>query len=401
MVSDLLDNGIIRESDSPYASPILLVKKKNGEQRMCVDYRALNAKTIKDRFPLPHVDDFLDKLKGCRYFTSLDLASGYHQIQLEESSIPKTAFITPDGHFEYLRVPFGLCNAPAVFQRTINKVLGNLRYGKALAYMDDILLPSADFHSGLANLRLVFQSLRDAGLTLRLSKCQYFMEKVEYLGHEISSEGVQPGRRKTECVDRFPEPTDVRSVRQFLGLAGYFRKYIKDFAIIARPLTNLTKKDVSFAWGEDQHTAFQSLKTKLTSRPLLAIYDPELKTEVHTDASKVGIGGILLQAPPNGMFRPVMYYSRQTTKEEQRYHSYELETMAMVYTLKAFRIYLMGIQFKVVTDCNAIRTTLTKRDLVPRIGRWWLAIQEYKFDVEYRAGHKMSHADALSRNPRT
>ncbi|KAK9754786.1 RNase H-like domain found in reverse transcriptase [Popillia japonica] len=182
-------------------------------------------------------------------------------------------------------------------------------------------------------------------------------------------------------TNRFPEPTDVRSVRQFLGLAGYFRKYIKDFAIIARPLTNLTKKDVSFAWGEDQHTAFQSLKTKLTSRPLLAIYDPELKTEVHTDASKVGIGGILLQAPPNGMFRPVMYYSRQTTKEEQRYHSYELETMAMVYRLKAFRIYLMGIQFKVVTDCNAIRTTLTKRDLVPRIGRWWLAIQEYKFDV--------------------
>ncbi|KAJ3653992.1 hypothetical protein Zmor_013208 [Zophobas morio] len=399
IVKDLLENEIIQESDSPYSSPIVLVKKKNGEQRMCVDYRALNAKTVKDRFPLPHVDEFVEKLKGCRYFTSLDLASGYHQLQIEASSVPKTAFVTPDGHYEFLRVPLGLCNAPAVFQRTINKVLGNLRYGKALAYMDDILLPTEDIESGMANLRLVLQSLRTAGLTLRPAKCQFFMEKVEYLGHEISGQGIRPGKAKTVAVENFPTPTDVRGVRQFLGLASYFRKYVRDFAKIAKPLTILTKKDTVFTWGDEQRIAFDALKKSLTSRPLLAIYDPQLTTEVHTDASKWGIGGILLQRQRDGTVRPVLYYSRQTTKEEQRYHSYELETMAVVYTLKAFRIYLIGLKFKVVTDCSAIRATLSKRDLVPRIGRWWLSIQDYTFDVEYRPGHKMSHADALSRNP--
>lgn len=399
IVTDLLDNGIIRESSSPYSSPILLVKKKNGEQRMCIDYRALNAKTTKDRFPLPRIDDCLEKLKGCNFFTSLDLASGYYQIPMEEASVHKTAFITPDGHYEYLRMPFGLANAPAVFQRTINKVLGNLRYGSALAYMDDILVPSIDFASGLASLREVLISLKEAGLTLRLKKCCFFMEKVDYLGHEISSEGVQPGSRKTDAVSNFPTPTNVHTVRQFLGLASYFRKYINGFATIARPLTSLTKKDMAFVWKEEQQTSFKTLKEKLATRPLLAIYDSELATEVHTDASKIGIGGILLQRQKDNSLRPVMYYSRQTTKEEQRYHSYELETLAVVNSLKQFRVYLVGIYFTVITDCNAIRTTLTKRDLIPRIGRWWLSIQEFTFDIKYRPGHRMAHADALSRNP--
>lgn len=397
-VDDLLRNNIIRESNSPYSSPILLIKKQNGEFRLCVDYRALNSKTIKDRFPLPRVDDFLEHLKDCKYFTSLDMASGYHQIEMDEDSVSKTAFITPDGQYEYLRVPFGLANAPAVFQRTVNRMLGNLRYGKALAYMDDILLPGKDFNTGLENLRLVFVKLEEGGLTLRLSKCHFFMTRIEYLGHEISSEGIQPGKRNTEAVKKFPTPKDVRGVRQFLGLASYFRKYIKEFATIAKPLTSLTKKDVTFEWGAEQQNAFDTLKERLTSRPLLAIYDPVLPTEVHTDASKYGVGGILLQIQKDKKLRPVMYYSRQTTKEEQRYHSYELETLAVVNTLKNFRVYLAGINFKVVTDCNAIRSTLNKKDLVPRIGRWWLAIQEFDFQVEYRPGQRMSHADALSRN---
>lgn len=399
MIDDLLENKIVRESDSPYSSPILLVKKKNGEQRMCVDYRKLNSRTIKDKYPLPRVDEFLEKLKGSLYFTSLDLASGYHQIEMEEQAIPKTAFTTPDGHYEYLRVPFGLCNAPAIFQRAINKVLGNLRYGKVLAYMDDLLLPSSTFDLGLSNLREVLFSFKNAGLTLRLTKCHFFMEKVEYLGHEISKDGVRPGARKTEAVKSFPLPVNVHSVRQFLGLAGYFRKYIKDFATIAKPLTHLIKKDVQFSWGNEHQEAFEALKEKLVSRPVLAIYDPERQTEIHTDASKWGIAGILLQVQKDDTLKPVLYFSRQTNKHEQVYHSYELETMAVVESLKQFRIYLIGIEFKVITDCNAIRSTLSKRDLIPRIARWWLSIQEYTFTVEYRPGHKMLHADALSRNP--
>lgn len=401
IVENLESNGIIRESQSPYASPILLVKKKTNDWRMCVDYRALNAKTVKDRYPLPRVDEHLDRLAGCKYFTSLDLAAGYHQIPMSKSSIEKTAFITPDGHYEYLRMPFGLVNAPAVFQRTINHVLGPLRFTQALAYMDDILLPSSDIETGFESLRNVLNVFRDARLTLNMTKCHFFQSKVDYLGHEISECGIRPGTRKVEAVEKFPTPLSVHNVRQFVGLCSYFRKYIKGFSFIARPLTLLTCKGEAFVWGTEQQRAFKELKEKLVSRPVLSLYRPGAPTELHTDASKWGIAGILMQQHKDGSLHPILYYSRQTSKEEQRYHSYELEAMAVVYSMKHFRPYLLGFKFKVVTDCNALRTTMTKRDLIPRIGRWWLAISEFDFEVEYRPGTKMGHADALSRNPVT
>lgn len=399
IVQDLLDNDVIQESHSPYASPILLVRKKNGETRLCVDYRALNRKTLKDKYPLPRIDDLLDRLKGCQYFSSLDLASGYHQIPLDEESVPKTAFITPDGHYEYLRMPFGLVNAPAVFQRTMNEILGSFRFSTALAYLDDILIPSSDVENGLKALELVLGLIEQSGMTLRLNKCSFLQTSIAYLGHEISGEGIKPGAEKILAVTDFPTPKNVHEVRQFLGLSSYFRKFIYNFATIAKPLSNLTKKNASFVWSDTEKRSFDDLKQKLTTRPLLAIYDREAVTELHTDASKVGVGGILLQVQSNGELKPVQYYSRSTTKEEQNYHSYELETLAVVNSLKKFRVYLIGITFKIVTDCNALRSTLTKRDLIPRIGRWWLATQEYDFSIEYRAGSKMSHVDALSRNP--
>ncbi|KAJ3650016.1 hypothetical protein Zmor_021729 [Zophobas morio] len=398
IVKDLLDNGIIPDSHSPYASRILLVKKKTGEMRMCVDYRALNAKTIKDTYPLPRTDEHLDQLAGCEFFTNLDLASGYHQIPVAEKSIAKTAFITPDGHYEYLRMPFGLVNAPSVFQRMINHVLGPLRFTKAFAYMDDILVPSLSFEEGVDTLRNVFKVLKTAGLTLRLSKCYFFKRKIDYLGHEISKSGSRPGSRKIKAVEEFPIPTNVHEIRQFVGLASYFRKYIKEFANIVRPLTKLTKKNAVFEWSKSQQSAFDELKQRLITRPILALYNPSAETEVHTDASKMGLGGILMQRQSNNEMHPVLYFSRQTTKEEQRYHSYELETLAAVNSLKQFRNYLIGLKFTVITDCNALRTAMTKKDLLPRIGRWWLALQEYDFTVKYRPGAKMAHVDALSRN---
>lgn len=400
IVEDLLQNDIIQESESNYASPILLVRKKNGEQRLCVDFRALNNKTTKDKYPLPLIEDQMSILSGNKYFTTLDLASGYYQIPVAENSKHLTAFVTPDGHFEFKRMPFGLANAPAVFQRLINKILGARRFTFALAYMDDLLVPSTSIDEGFERLEEVLELLQQAGLTLKLPKCSFFNTEIEYLGYEISSSGIRPSERKILAVKNFPVPRNVHEVRQFLGLASYFRKFVKGFGEIARPLTTLLKKDSSWHWTTCENNSFTELKDRLIDRPILALYDPKLETELHTDASSLGLGGILMQWQRNPReLKPVAYFSRQTTPEERHMHSYELETLAVVCSLKKFRVYLLGLNFVVFTDCNALKTTLTRRDLIPRIARWWLQISEFDFRIEYRAGLKMTHVDALSRNP--
>lgn len=398
-IDELLQNDIIQESKSDYSSPILMVKKKTGEQRLCVDFRALNNKTVKDRFPLPLIDDQISNLSGNHFFTTLDLASGYYQIPMAEDSKHLTGFVTPDGHYEFKRMPFGLANAPAVFQRMVNKILGNRRFEYALAYLDDVLIPSKSVDEMFERLEDVLQLFREYGLTLKLTKCRFFDTTVSYLGYDISSEGVQPGEAKVLAVQEFPKPQNIHEIRQFLGLTGYFRKFIQGYGEIARPLTSLLKKEAVWQWSDTEDRAFSLLKQRLVARPLLALYDPTLETELHTDASSLGIGGILLQWQRDiRVLKPVAYYSRQTTPEERHLHSYELETLAVVCALKKFRVYLLGLHFKVFTDCAALRTTLTKRDLVPRIARWWLQIGEYTFDIEYRPGVQMSHVDALSRN---
>lgn len=398
IIEDLLKNGIIRESSSSYASPIILVNKKNGQKRLCVDYRALNRKTLKDKYPLPRIEDKLDYLGGNNFFSCLDLASGYYQVPVAEESKHLTAFITPDGLYEYNRMPFGLANAPSIFQRAINTMLNGVSQKLALAYMDDLLVPSKTIQEGFDRLESIFILLRNAKLTLNLKKCAFFQEKIDYLGYEISSEGVRPGTNKIEAVKRFPIPKNVHEVRQFVGLASYFRKFVQNFSIIARPLTLLTKKNEPWRFGPEQMKAFNTLKEKLIDRPILALFDPAAQLEVHTDACKLGVGAILLQNSNTGL-QPIAYYSRQTSPEEQRFHSYELETLAVITALRRFRVYLLGTTFKVVTDCNAIKSTMTKKDLIPRVARWWIAMQEFDFIVEYRSGSKMTHVDALSRNP--
>lgn len=400
IIDELKENKIVRDSNSPFSSPILLVRKKNGEIRMCVDYRALNAITKKDRYPLPLIEDQLNSLQGSACFTSLDLASGYYQIPVAEKSIEKTSFVTPDGQYEFLRMPFGLANAPAVFQRLINRIVSPLKGQiSVLAYMDDILIPSKDAMSGLHALELVLRALRDAGLKLKLSKCTFLETKVDYLGYEVTQQGIRPGSHKIDAVENFRVPSNVHGVRQFIGLASYFRKFIKDFATIARPLTKLTKKAVAWCWGNEQQRAFDILKQRLISRPILAIYKQGAEIELHTDASQLGLGGILLQQQTENDLKPIAYFSRQTTKEEQKYHSYELETLAVVSSLQRFRVYLLGVRFKIVSDCSALRATFIKRDLLPRVARWWIQLQEFDCSIEYRAGKKMPHVDALSRNP--
>lgn len=397
-INDLLENNIIRESSSPYCSPIVLVKKKNGDYRLCVDYRKLNSITVKDKYPLPIIEEQIEKLCGKKYFTSLDMSQGFYQIPLEEQSIPKTGFITPEGHYEFLRMPFGLANSPSVYQRLMDRILGDLRFDKVLPYMDDLLIASTTEEEGLKTLKMVLDIIKESKLTLNLDKCKFLQTNIEYLGYEITNGGIRPGMKKTEAVSNFKEPQNVHELRMFLGLTSYFRKFVRGYALIASDLYKLLKKNQPWLWNSEQQNAFRKLKTILTTRPLLALYDHSAETEVHTDASSKGLAGILLQRHGNEL-RPVAYFSRKTSKEESVYHSYELETLAVVESLKRFRIYLAGIEFKVVTDCSAVRETFEKRDLLPRIARWWLSIQEYNFHVEHRPGTAHKHVDALSRVP--
>lgn len=399
MTKELLQCGIIRESSSPFASPIILVQKKTGDKRLCIDYRALNRKTIKQHYPLPRIEDQMDRLAGYSLYTSLDLASGYYQIELTESAKEKTAFVTPDGQFEFNRMPFGLTNAPAIFQRVLNKVLDHLRFNTVVLYMDDILLPSHTFTDGMQKLEAVLDKIKNAGLTLKLGKCDFFQPTILFLGFEVSREGIRPGKQKTEAVKCFPEPKNVHNVRQFLGLASFFRRFIQNFAGISRPMSKLLKKNQDWQWGPEQIEAFQKLRDMLVSRPILALFDQKATTELHTDASKHGVGGILLQKQVDGALKPVAYYSRQTSPEEQHFTSYELETLAVISSLVKFRPYLLGMSFTVVTDCNSLRATFLKRDMIPRVARWWSLIQEFDCNVVYRPGTAMSHVDALSRNP--
>ncbi|PZC75624.1 hypothetical protein B5X24_HaOG205900 [Helicoverpa armigera] len=401
MVDEMLQANIIRESVSNYASPIILVRKKDGNLRMCVDYRMLNSITVKERYPMPLIEDEIARLSGHACFITLDLMSGYYQVPISEECKHLTAFITPDGHYEYNRMPFGLANAPAVFQRMMNHVLGAARFDKATVYIDDLLIFGKDATECLDRFEEILQLLQKADLKLNLSKCNFLKDKINYLGYEISAAGMRPGSEKIQSVIHFPCPQNVHGVRQFLGLVGYFRKFIQNFAQIANPLTKLLKKNISWEWTDEQNNAFIDLKNKLSDRPILAIYSHTAETELHTDASRLGIGGIVLQRPQGSSdsFRPVAYFSRQTTPQEKNFHSYELETLAVVCSLKKFRVYLLGKSFRIITDCSALRSTFQKRDLIPRIARWWLVLQEFDCEIEYRSGVKMSHVDALSRNP--
>lgn len=400
MLGEMLEAGIVRESVSEYASPIILVRKKDGSFRMCVDYRMLNSATVKERYPMPIIDDEIARLSGQACFITLDLASGYYQVPISEPCKHLTAFVTPDGLYEFNRMPFGLANAPAIFQRMINKVLGSARFTHATAYMDDVLVFGKNSAECLDRLEQILKLLENANLTLNLSKCNFLHDNIDYLGYEISSSGIRPGEKKIQSVINFPRPVNIHGVRQFLGLTSYFRKFIKNFAQLASPIMQLLKKDSTWVWGPEQDNAFQVLKSKLIDRPVLAIYDHDAETELHTDASKDGVGGILLQrCKDSGFLRPIAYCSRRTSPEEKHYHSYELETLAVIRSLEKFRVYLLGREFKIVTDCSALRSTFMKRDLIPRIARWWLLLQEFNCSIEYRPGTKMAHVDALSRNP--
>ncbi|XP_017486578.1 PREDICTED: uncharacterized protein LOC108375015 [Rhagoletis zephyria] len=402
IIRDLLDKNIIRASNSPFASPIVLVAKKNNEYRMCVDYRQLNRVTVKQPFPMPIMDELFAVLAGNRYFTVLDLNMGYHQIEVDESTKQFTAFVTNDGHYEYNRMPFGLVNAPAVFQTMMNRLCEQMKPRKVIAYLDDVIIPSATVSEGLEILHEFLDLLEKTSLTLRRDKCKFLATEINFLGHKVNENGITPGECKVRAIHDFPVPSTATKVRRFLGLTGFFRKFVKNYAAIARPLNQLTTKNAmnNFVWGEAAANAFNSLIQSLTCEPVLTLYDFNALHEVHTDASSVGIAGVFLQSTDEGRtWNAVMYFSRRCTDLESRYHSYELEVLAVVEALQRFRVHLLGKPFRVVTDCAAISNVKAKSELIPRIARWWMRLGEYDFECVHRPGVRMSHVDALSRSP--
>ena len=395
-VSNMLKQDIIKVSSSPWSSPVVLVRKKDGSTRFCVDYRKLNAVTKKDSYPLPRIDDALDALSGSKIFTTLDLQSGYFQVSMHPDSVEKTAFISHAGLYEYNVMSFGLTNAPSTFQRLMSRVVHGLEWKICLIYIDDIIVFSSSFDEHLNRLRLVFDRLRQANLKLKPGKCHFASSSVRFLGFVVSSSGIAPDPDKISAVQTFPVPTSVTEVRSFLGLCNYDRRFVKGFARIASPLHRLTRKDASFIWDSDCQSAFESLKLQLCSAPILAYPDFTMSFHLYTDASQSAVGYILGQCA-DGREHVVAYGGRELNTAERKYSTTEREALAVVEGIKHYRSYVTGTKFYVHTDHGCLSWLMKMKDPTGRLARWSLQLQQYDFDIIHRAGTLNGNADALSR----
>lgn len=397
-VDKMLNDNVIRPSRSAWSSPVVLVKKKDQSWRFCIDFRKLNAVTVKDAYPLPRIDDTLDSLAGAKYFSTLDLASGYWQVELEETDKGKTAFSTPQGHFEFNVMPFGLTNAPATFQRLMECTLAGLTPEQCLVYLDDVIIFSTSFQEHLQRLEATFTRLEKTGLKLKLAKCHFAKAEVRYLGHIVSKEGVKPDRSKIQVVEDYPVPQSTRQLRQFLGLANYYRRFVWHYSDMAEPLHKLTRKSAKFVWSADCQKAFEALKRALTTAPVLAFPKFDRPFALHTDASGGAVGAVLSQED-KGQEHVVAYFSRQLSKAERNYATIEREALAVVTAVKEFYPYLYGHTFRLITDHNPL-TTLTKlKDVGGRLARWIMYLQQFNYQFEYKPGSSHTNADALSRIP--
>ncbi|RXN17862.1 Retrovirus-related Pol polyprotein from transposon 297 [Labeo rohita] len=419
-LKDLLAAGIIKESRSPYASPIVIVRKKSGAIRMCIDYRTLNSRTLPDQYTTPRIDDALDCLAGSRWFSVLDLRSGYYQIAMADEDKEKTGFICPLGFYEFERMPQGVSGAPATFQRLMERAVGDMHLLEVIVYLDDIIVFGSTLEEHEQRLLKVLDRLEEYGLKISLDKCQLCMSQVKYVGHIVSSKGVAPDPEKIAAVAKWKIPTDVKALRSFLGFCGFYRRFVKNYSAIVRPLTELTKgyppakggekgttegkyfkesEPFGERWSKDCIEAFKTIIHCLTHAPVLAFADPTKTYILHVDASQNGLGAVLNQEYPEGL-RPVAYASRKLSATEQRYPTHQMEFLALKWAVvDKFHDYLYGVKFIVRTDNNPLTYVLSTAKLNATGHRWLAALATYDFSLQYKPGRHNVDADVLSRYP--
>lgn len=420
-LQELLDSGVIQESESPFASPIVVVRKKDGSVRLCIDYRKLNLQTIKDAYALPKLEDAFSALAGSKWFSVLDLKSGYYQIEMEDSDKQKTAFVCPLGFYEFNRMPQGITNAPSTFQRLMEKCVGEMNLKEVLVFIDDLIIFSSSLEEHEQRLKRVLQRLREYGLKLAPGKCKFFQTSVRYLGHVVSERGVETDPEKVKALTTWPIPTNLKELQSFLGFAGYYRRFIQGYSRVVKPLTELTsgypplrrasrksktaarqeyyhpKEPFAQRWTPQCQEAFDLIIKKLTSAPVLGFSDPQLPYVLHTDASTVGVGAALYQIQ-GGQPRVIAFASRGLSKSERKYPAHKLEFLALKWAVtEKFSDYLYGTDFTVVTDSNPLTYLLTSAKLDATGYRWLSSLSTFSFRLQYRAGKRNLDADALSR----
>ena len=394
-VSNLLSAGLIRPSTSPYSSPVLLVKKKDGTWRLCVDFRSLNAVTVRDRFSIPTIDELLDELGQASWFSKLDLRQGFHQILMHELDIEKTAFRTHHGHYEYLVMPFGLCNAPSTFQAAMNSLLTPFLHRFATVFFDDILVYNDSLTSHILHLETIFLTLLQGQYYLKQAKCLFTQEQLEYLGHIVSGKGVAPEPSKIRAILDWPNPATVKDLRAFLGFTGFYRKFIRNYAAIAAPLTTLLCKD-AFEWSLTSQAAFEALKSAITTAPVLALPNFAEDFVVETDASGAAMGAVLTQRG-----HPLAYFSKLFGPRMIHASTYIRELHAIVAAVRKWRQYLLGRSFTILTDHKSLRELMTQVIQTPEQHYYLSKLLGYDYHIEYKAGPTNKVADALSRIPST
>ncbi|CAF1350808.1 unnamed protein product [Rotaria sp. Silwood1] len=405
-LEEMLQAGHITPSHSPWASPIVLSPKKDGTLRFCVDYRKLNANTIHTAYPMPQVDDTLDSLREAKFIFTLDLRSGYWQVEIDSESRNKTAFITHRGLYEFLVMPFGLSNAPATFQRLMDLILAGIKWQSCLVYIDDIVVFSSTFEQHLKDLSSVFDRLKTAGLTLKASKCDFCRKELKYLGHIITPDGIKPDPGLIDSVKRFPQPTRLKDIQSFLGLTGYYRKFIKDYAKISEPLLAKIRSHQkskcppnNMEWSVECTVAFERLKTALTQAPLLRAPNFNEPFILETDACDYGLGAVLTQEYDNKKF-VIAYASRTQTAAERNYFPTEKEALAIYWATKHFRPYLEGTKIYIRSDCRALQWLLETKDSSGRLARWAISLSAFNIvSIKYKPGKTNTNSDSLSRYP--
>ena len=377
----MLREGVISPSTSPWLSPVVLVKKKDGGIRFCVDYRRLNRVTTSDAYPMPRLNQMIDELSGTQWFSALDAKSAYWTIEVDQRDRNKTAFSDGFRLFHFNHMPFGLATAPSTFQRAINAVLSSVLGKHALAYLDDVVIYSRSFDEHLSHLDEVLGLLAQAGFRLNVSKCQLAVNSFKFLGFLITPQGISPDPEKVEAISRMQPPRTVRQVRQFLGATGFFRKHVDNYATLAAPLTRLLRKDEKFVWGNEQQKAFEDLKHRLVTAPVLRKPNFERSFEVHSDASGVAIGACLMERDEKGIPQAVAYYSRKLRDSERNYPVIDLEALAVVESVRHYNAYLYGRPFTIYTDHRPLVYVFKQPTKSVRMTRWTHELSSYNYDI--------------------